>query len=203
MSAEDIHVDLSVHDKLSLHDTPTVFGSKSYLSEVSAAISVEDLHCESDAVTYLAKAGKEIHLTKRGIEFTDVKDQENKAEIIKSEMKKTRKEEDQNGVEYLDSECDIARNSKSQNNLSENSIAVEIETDHRHLTDDYAVVKTESEAVESEKLLRTGGEVYGKGDSSLVNGETVGVRKLSESRKSRGCHVWNVIKDLSFIKLTV
>lgn len=115
---------------------------------------------------------------------------------------KTRKEVDQNGVEYyVDSECDIARNTMSQNDLSENSIAVETETDHRHLNEDFAVVKTEFDAVESEKLLRTGGEGYGKRDCSLVNGETVGVRRFSESGKSRGCHVWNWIKNLSFVKL--
>ena len=37
---------------------------------------MEDLHLESESATYLAQAGKEIHLTRHGIEFTDVKDEE-------------------------------------------------------------------------------------------------------------------------------
>ena len=63
----------SVTDKL---NPPSVFGSQSYLSDTKAAISMEDLHLESDSGTYLAKTGKEIHLTRHGIEFTDVQDVE-------------------------------------------------------------------------------------------------------------------------------
>ena len=106
----------SVHDKLKLNDPPSVFGSRSYLSDTKAAISMEDLHLESDSGTYLAKTGKEIHLTRHGIEFTDVQDVEkdmlNKRFDSKNVAQNNTNHLDQSGGNFyleLDTQVDLEK----------------------------------------------------------------------------------------------
>ena len=108
--SEDV-LEPSAHDRLKLNGPPSMFGSKSYLSDAKAAISMEDLHLESESATYLAKSGKEIHFTRHGIEFTDVKDGETKRTKNNGNIgQENTKHLDQNGGNfYLDMEKHASR----------------------------------------------------------------------------------------------
>ena len=205
---ENIPLELSNHDALSLHSKHSLFGSRSDLSGgARGAISMEDLHCESDGAMYLAKTGKQIHLTRHGIEFTDVKERENKSARLtdKHEHKESQKEQDQNGgTFFLPMETSPTKNSTFQNNFISNSMETEKNhKDFKNVNDAVIAGKTE-EVGESDKLLKVDSLNHLTADDKLVgNGGSVVVERSVEAREteSRCGHICHVIRNLSAVKL--
>ena len=228
-SSEDI-LEPSVHDKLKLNNPPSVFGSRSYLSDGKAAISLEDLHLESESATYLAQAGKEIHLTRHGIEFTDVKDEEKEKSNNRMDNESIGQENtkhlDQNGGNfYLEMESQAGLENANRDNCDTDKLGCETDGDlndmHKNshkLSQDNNDASDKNTALESK--LGHNHVVHNSVDS--VEPDVYETEKLLEQHRetltdkevqednldlsykepgSRICQLCRMIGDLSVVKL--
>ena len=181
IQVEDDELDMLKDDAHSTHDKPSILGSRSYLSDTRAAVSMEDLHCESEGPTYLVKTGQELHITRHGIEFADVKAQECSEHLIPKQEELNAEKESLEKPETFFIPTDSSDSHKNDKN------------------GDVIASVTEDEN-ESDKLLQVtcvneNGGIVGNGRCT----ESGGPKELPDT--SSCCRVWHVIKNISAFKL--
>ena len=181
IQVEDDELEMLKDDTHSTNDKPSIFGSRSYLSDTRAAVSMEDLHCESEGPTYLVKTGQELHITRHGIEFADVKGEDCSERLIPKQEEHNAEKENSEKTDKFFIPTDSSDSRKNNKN------------------GDVIAPVTENEN-ESDKLLQV--------TCVNENGAIVGNGTCAESGStkeppgtSRCCRVWHVIKNISAFKL--
>ena len=181
IQVEDDELDMLKDDAHSTHDKPSIFGSRSYLSDTRAAVSMEDLHCESEGPTYLVKTGQELHITRHGIEFADVKGENCSERLI------TKQEE--NNAEK-----------KSCEKPETFFIPTDSSDSHKNNKNGGVIAPVTENENESDKLLQV--TCVNENGGIVDNGRcTESSRTKEPPDTSRCCRVWHVIKNISAFKL--
>lgn len=222
-SGENIPLEPSVSETC---DPSSIYGSRNYLSEAKASISMEDIHCESEGATFLAKTGKEIHLTRHGLEFADVKDNENENKTKDSRDVEAgqveRKHTDQSGKNlFLNSKANAVDTSSDHNDICKHGCEAKCDVEDsknnaiKGNKDKKTVLvdKSGKSIIIKQEAYSNNIHVQNKGD--LDSAESVKLLRsgekhegtdqeemdISKEGRRRDCHILHMIRDLSVVKL--